>query len=72
MPRQQLNTRIPPLTRRELDWLKQHYGMTDGELVILAVDQLYHRNDRVSDISKDVNYELVRLIRADDAVLDHD
>ncbi len=72
MPRQQLNVRIPPLTRRELNWLKQHYGMTDGELVILAVDQLYHRNDRVSDISQDISHELVRLIVTDDAVLDHD
>lgn len=72
MPRQQLNVRIPPLTRRELDWLKAHYGMSEGELIILAIDQLYHRDDKVSKISKVTCRALVDAIAADDAVLDHD
>lgn len=70
--RQQLNVRIPPLTRRELDWLKEQYGMSEGELVVLAIDQLYHREDQVPPIGKRLGKELVEMIVNDKAVLDHE
>ena len=63
MPRQQLNVRIPALTRRELDWLTREYGMSEGEVVILAVDLLYHRNENVAPIDKRDGHTLLGLLK---------
>lgn len=72
MSRKQLNVRLPQLTYQELDWLKRKYGMSASEVVILAIDVLYHRDDKVSRISRANARELVELIASDQGVLDHE
>jgi len=72
MPRQQKNVRLPALTIRELNWLKTQYGMSESEVIILAIDTLYHRREEVTPIPRDCGKELVKDIIEDHAVLDHD
>lgn len=43
MTKQQLNVRIPDLTRDQIDALCAKYKMTPGELVTLAVDRIYQK-----------------------------
>ena len=71
MPRQQLNVRIPALTRRELDWLKAQYGMSESEIVMLAIDMLYYRHEEVKPLGQHLGRELVEMIKSDEATLHH-
>jgi len=41
MTKQQLNVRIPDLTRDQIDRIARHENLTPGEVVLLAVDRLY-------------------------------
>lgn len=41
MTKQQLNVRIPNLTRRQLNNIAEREAMTPGEVVALAVERLW-------------------------------
>ena len=44
MTKQQFNVRLPDLTREQIDWLAFHENMTQGEVVMLAVDRFYRES----------------------------
>jgi hypothetical protein len=72
MPRQQKNFRLPELTRQELDKLCDVFGMTESEVVILAVDTLFHRQSQQSLSAGGIrnNHDLVALIVNGEATAD--
>ena len=53
MTKQQLNVRIPDLTRDQIDALCKLFNMTPGELVAMAVDRIYQEEqDNLKETDK--------------------
>lgn len=55
MPKQQLNVRIPNITRRQLDQIGEREQMTSGEIVTLAVDRLYAQLESEHKMNEEIN-----------------
>lgn len=45
MPRVQFNVRLPDMTAEQIEFLQQSYGLTQVQIVILAIDRLMRDAD---------------------------
>ena len=48
MSRVQFNVRLPDMTAEQIEFLQQSYGLTQVQIVILAIDRLMRESGQVA------------------------
>ncbi len=46
MPKRQLNARLSELTHQQIAALQQLYGLNQTDVIVMAVDRMYHDAER--------------------------
>ena len=60
--RTQVNVRLPELTRQELHILCEVFEMSEAQVIMLAIDVLFHRQSVVNDMRINNQRDLLALI----------